>query len=294
MEHQVGQPHAKGSVRRWIAITLKCTFAIALALLISIQKSALDEGGKQVVAAVASHETRPAEGIFSAVLGEHKSIAMEDGSKLLLNTSSRASVEMSGRFRAMAIHNGEALLNIAADPRKFVVHLATIDFETTAAARAHLRLDPDGTTRVDMLEGEGWIHPADAPTQTAAVLARFQPMHLKAGSSFSMQYDVRILEQFDPDEMARKLAWTHGQVILAGDTLRDAVAEFNRYNRRQLVIGDESIARLPTGGIFYATEIDTFTRSLNQLFRIRAVRMRAGDATATDVEMLVGENYSGI
>jgi transmembrane sensor len=111
---------------------------------------------------------------------------------------------------------------------------------------------------------------------------------VSAGSSFSLRYDVRIIEQFDPDEMARRLAWTQGQVILAGEPLRDAVAEFNRYNRRQLLIGDEAIANIPTGGTFYTSELDTFTRSLNQLFGIRALRMRP------DAVMLVGDSYSGL
>ncbi len=84
-------------------------------------------------------------------------------------------------------------------------------------------------------------------------------------------------------------------MVLAGEALRDAVAEFNRYNRMQLVVGDDSIGSLPTGGAFYTTEIDTFTRSLNRLFGIRAVRTRpSGNAAAADVVMLVGADYSGM
>ena len=310
LEHQVRQPRAKRRVRRGVSLVLKCVFSVLCAVLISIQKSAVDQSGKQVIAAVStSREAPAAEPTHSTALGEHKIIAMADGSDLQLNTSSLASVEMNTRSRAVAIHHGEALLNIAADPRPFVIHLDSIDFETTEAVRAHVRLDPDGTTQVDMLEGEGWVSPAGATGQTAMVLGRsppslparplpgstFQPLRVKAGSSFFLRYDVRIVEQFDPDEMSRKLAWTQGQVVLAGESLRDAVAEFNRYNRRQLVIGDESIASLPTGGTFYVTELDTFTRSLNQLFGIRAIRASpSSTAAAKDAVMLVGDNYSGL
>ena len=274
MEHKVR--------RRWVSLTLKCAFSV---LFILIQKGSIDQGARQVAT--------PEIASYSTALGEHKSIAMEDGSELVLNTSSIASVEITKGSRSVAIHHGEALLNVAADPRKLVVHLATIDLETGAPARAHLRLDPDGTTRVDMLEGEGWVRPAGAATQSATVLGRFQPIHVKAGSSFSLHYDVRIVEQLDASEVSRRLAWTQGRVILAGESLRDAVAEFNRYNRRQLIIGDESVANLPTGGTFDATEIDTFVRSLHQLFHVRAVRMHSGD-TAADVVMLVGTGYSGL
>lgn len=289
MEHKVGQPHAKRIVRRWISTILRCAFSVLLALLLSIQKSAIDESGKQVVAAVTSHEAS-----YSTALGEQKDVAMSDGSELALNTSSHASVEITARSRSVDVQEGEALLNIAPDPRPLVVHVATVDFQPTATpARTHFRLDPDGTTRVDVLEGEGWVRPAGAPAHPGTVLGRFRPMYLKAGNSFSVHSDVRIVEQLDPEEMTRRLAWRKGQVILAGEPLRDAVAEFNRYNRRQLVIGDESIADLPTGGTFYATEVDTFARSLNQLFHIRVVRARSDDGTA-DVLMLVGTGYTGL
>ena len=269
MEHNVK--------RQWASFTLKCALSVLLTAFVSIQQSAVDQ---RTVS-------------YSTALAEHRTIVMADGSELVLNTNSLVSAEVTTRHRSLTVRHGEALLKVAADPRKLVVHLAAIDLEAAAPVRAHFRLDLDGTTRVDMLEGDGWILPAGAAARSTTVLGRFQPIHLKTGSSFSVRDDVRIVEQLDSSEMARRLAWTNGQVILAGDTLSEAVEEFNRYNRRQLVIGDQSIADLPTGGTFYATEVDTFVRSLNQLFRIRAVRMRSADAAA-DVVVLVGTGYSGL
>jgi transmembrane sensor len=272
-----------------------------LTLLISIQQSAVDPAGFR-------------QSTFSTALGEHKSVEMRDGSSMQLNTRTLASVEMDTRSRTVTIHHGEALLKIAADPRRFVLHIGgAIDLKTTEAVWAHVRLDADGALRVDMLEGEAWMQPAgmariadvtaeggaagetDATSRGLGASNAFQPLRVRAGSSFSLHADVRIVEQFDPSEMTRKLAWTRGQIVLAGEALRDAVAEFNRYNSRQLVIGDESIANLTTGGTFYATEPDTFTRSLNKLFGIHAVRMAANStADVKDVVMLVGDSYSGL
>ena len=248
--------------QRWASFVFIC------ALLISLQKSTFD---------------RPTpEPLYSSALGEHKGFMLADGSDLKLNTSTLAKVEINARSRAMTIQHGEALLNIPGDPRSFVIHLAATDFETTEAVQAHVRLDPDGATQVDVLNGEGWVRAAPSAGRS------FKPLLVRAGSSFSLRYDVRIVEQFDPAEMARRLAWTQGKVILAGETLRDAVAEFNRYNRRQLLIGDDSIANLHTGGTFYVTELDTFILSLHQLFGIRAMRTRP------DAVILVGDSYSGL
>jgi len=260
----------------WVSLLLRCTFSFVCTLLISIQQAAVDPAGIL-------------QSTYSTALGEHKSVQLRDGSSLQLNTRSLMSVEISARGRAANLHHGETLLKTAADPRFFVLHLGEIDLKTTEAIWAHMRRDLDGAPRVDVLEGEAWILPASGTAAT------FQPLRIRAGNSFSGRNDVRIVEQFDPSEMTRKLAWTHGQIVLAGDSLRDAVAEFNRYNSTQLVIGDESIANLSTGGTFYATEPDTFTRSLAQLFGIRAVRMPASSTSAAKgVVMLVGDSYSGL
>jgi transmembrane sensor len=266
-------------------------FSVICAFLISIQKSAIDHGSKQLFATITEpRQAEAAEITYSTALGEHLSVTIADGSQLQLNTSSQANVEVTARSRKVSINRGEAVLTVAAGARPLLVRLDSIELETAAPSRAHLRSDGAGVILVDMLEGDGMIRAVNTS-------ARFPPLRVRAGSSFSLQYDVRILQQFDPSEMSRRLAWTQGQVILAGETLRDAVAEFNRYNRRQLVIGDDSIANLPTGGIFYTTEIDTFALSLNKLFGIRAVRFRpsaSGGVAPPDVVMLVGADYSGI
>jgi transmembrane sensor len=72
------------------------------------------------------------------------------------------------------------------------------------------------------------------------------------------------------DDIARRVAWTEGQLIFSGETLSEAVAEFNRYNRRQLVISDPKIAGKTIGGAFKATNPDRFATALENSFRIEA------------------------
>jgi transmembrane sensor len=48
------------------------------------------------------------------------------------------------------------------------------------------------------------------------------------------------------------------------------VAEFNRYNQKQLVIADPSIAEIRIGGNLRATNVDAFVRVLEEGFPVRA------------------------
>ena len=56
-----------------------------------------------------------------------------------------------------------------------------------------------------------------------------------------------------------------------GETLAQAVDEFNRYTRVPLVIGDPELASLRLGGSFHANGSDAFVMALRQSFGVRAV-----------------------
>jgi transmembrane sensor len=79
--------------------------------------------------------------------------------------------------------------------------------------------------------------------------------------------DVKV-EKVANADIDRKLAWT--RLIFERQTLAEVVAEFNRYNRRQMVIADPAIANRRVGGGFDANDIDSFILALEHSFDIRA------------------------
>ncbi len=58
-------------------------------------------------------------------------------------------------------------------------------------------------------------------------------------------------------------------MVFDGESLSTVVAEFNRYNRRQLHIADSATARTPFTGRFEATDLESFLEALERL-NIRA------------------------
>ena len=66
--------------------------------------------------------------------------------------------------------------------------------------------------------------------------------------------------------MENELSWREGMLVFDRSTLADAVAEFNRYNRRKLVIEGEVAGEVRIGGSFEADNIDAFGRLLQQAF----------------------------
>jgi transmembrane sensor len=72
-----------------------------------------------------------------------------------------------------------------------------------------------------------------------------------------------------PQALTNTLGWRRGVLVFDNTTLGDAAAEFNRYNRMQLVIADPAIARMPIAGKFPTTGVLRFADVVTHVFGLR-------------------------
>ena len=107
-------------------------------------------------------------------------------------------------------------------------------------------------------------------------------MVLSAGESIAVSStSVLLREQLSPAILKRRMAWTDGWIWFAKAPLPEAVAEFNRYHREQLVLVDPALARLEIGGRFLSADLDSFIAALEQHFDVRAVPSAIHGTAAT-------------
>jgi transmembrane sensor len=66
-----------------------------------------------------------------------------------------------------------------------------------------------------------------------------------------------------------RLSWRQGIVVFRETLLSDAVAEFNRYNTRQIYIEDSALGSMRIGGHFRTRNAEGFVRLLAEAFPIR-------------------------
>jgi transmembrane sensor len=210
---------------------------------------------------------------YVTAIGEERSITLADGSRIDLDSKSRVRVTFSDGVRSVELLQGQALFHVARDhTRPFIVRTDNAqvravgtEFDVYRNRAATTVTVVEGTVAVLPVVGsateraepdEASSRPALSPTQSPAV----SPLTLSAGDQ------VIVTPAMQPSavkaDVAAATAWTQHELIFKGTPLEDVVAEFNRYNKRRLVIRDASIANLKVTGIFSSTEPSSLIRFL--------------------------------
>ena len=200
-----------------------------------------------------------ARGIQTTPVGETRTIELPDGSRATLSSASRVRWAMSRSQRTIELEQGEVFVDVAADANRVFVVAAGSDRAVAIGTRFSVR-KADRGTRVVVTEGR--VRFSSTGGAAPAVL---QPgMVAVAGGS-----ELRV-ESMPLDQAEGLLSWREGYLGFRNTPLAEAVAEFNRYNTRRLVIADPAIATIPIGGNFRWNNIDVFVRLLEQGFELRA------------------------
>jgi transmembrane sensor len=213
--------------------------------------------------------TRP-DGGYSTPIGGIASVPMTDGSRITLNTDSEVRVHMTPAERGIELTQGEAFFEVAKDPtRPFVVHVGSRRVIAVGTKFSVRRYGDD----VEVVVTEGKVRLASAQSSKNSLLAHtsaVDSIELLTPGTIARASDSGVLIQHEAlPEADERLGWRSGVLMLRNRTLADAIAEFNRYNVRKVVIADPNIAALKVEGNFRVTNVEGFVRLLESGFPVR-------------------------
>ncbi len=219
--------------------------------------------------------TPPTAAVAKTYLRVNERLALPDGSLVELKDGSHLAVEFSAAERRVRLI-GEAHFTVAKNPaRPFIVEAAGVTVRAVGTA-FNVRSDTaavevvvtEGTVRVDppaMAAGEPASAPLVAPLVTAG-----QRAVVALAESAAPQVNVAT-----PGEMAETLAWQTPRLQFFETPLAEAVAEFNRHNRQQLVLARPDLGTVPIGGTFRVNNPDGFVRLLQATLGVQVVSRSA-------------------
>lgn len=220
-------------------------------------------GGLAAIAAVAlvfiapSTLTNPAVD-YSAPAGQTRTVALADGSTIVLNRGSRLSVHLTARERTVRLIDGEAAFDVNHQPcRPF--HIAAGDSRIDVIGTKFDVLSHDGGLTVTVSRGLVSVSPR--------AQAGGAPILLAAGKQLRQrgQGAAPAVTTVDP---AAAFAWEDGRVIYRDERLADVAADLSRYVAKPIRV-EASIADLRVTGALAIDNETSMVRRLETFLPIR-------------------------
>lgn len=197
---------------------------------------------------------------YRTKIGAVATVPLSDGSKITLNTDSHIRVAVNPTERRIKLDQGEAFFEVSKDAaRPFVVEIA--DKRVIAVGtKFSIRREGDDI-RVLVTEGRVRIERRGIDSMAAQT-------QLAAGSEARTAQAAVLVDQPTPAQVEQLLSWRTGFIMFRDTALADAVADFNRYSARKIVIEDPAIAGIRIGGNFRCNDAAAFLWLLQSGFPI--------------------------
>ncbi|MGH6613706.1 FecR family protein [Sphingomonas sp.] len=190
---------------------------------------------------------RPGE-TYRTALGEVRRVPLADGSIAVVNTQSTVDVTIGDQVRTIRLEQGEAWFQVAHDKaRPFTVETGPVRVRAVGTAFSVRRFGNGSEVLVNEGVVEAWLAGAER-----------RLVRLTAGQRAFLADRGGTPIAVEGAEAERGLAWRAGKIDLAGEPLSYAVAEFNRYNDRKLVIADSALAGERFYGVFRVDDPEGF------------------------------------
>jgi transmembrane sensor len=175
---------------------------------------------------------------YRTAVGEQRSITLADHSMVNLNTDTALDVTLSKDLRRVDLHHGEAFFSVAHEPSRAFEVWAAGGKVRAVGTQFGVAVDRDDVT-VSVLEGIVVVQPLATGTGAAPQVTANQSVRYRSGGTIGT---VGVAD------VNRINGWREGKLVFERVPLADAVAEYNRYTTRKVVLRSAEIGRQDVSG----------------------------------------------
>jgi transmembrane sensor len=204
---------------------------------------------------------------YATPVGGLASVPMLDGSKVTLNTDSQIRIALTDTERRVELGHGEAFFEVSKDPKRPFVVRAGDKRVIAVGTKFSVRREGDD---IEIVVTEGKVRVEDGAAGQDSRVGGSADVFLTPGSIARADDAGVLVQRRTLPEAEEHLSWRTGWLMFRDLGLADAIAEFNRYSARKIVIQDPAIASLKIEGNFRATNVEAFVRLLESGFPVRA------------------------
>ena len=226
--------------------------------------------------------SQPAGQWYETGLGEQRSIQLADSSVVHINTQSRLKVDYTEAERRIELVFGEAMFEVEPNAERpfrvwaggTVAEALGTTFNVRVEDEVAIVSVVEGTVKVDKraletASAQQSLPKPAPPTEVHASAPRTEVI-LSIGEIASVPSSDDVVN-IDQDTIEAITSWRERKLVFEGDRLDVIAAEFNRYNRTQLVVSDTDLASVKFTGVFDADDPDSFVEFLEFAGGVQAV-----------------------
>ena len=191
--------------------------------------------------------------------GEHRHIALADGSAIDLDAETRLRVTLSRSERRVTLGDGQAIFDVAHDARRPFVVAASGRIVRDLGTQFDVKARGDELT-VTVARGRVEVESVSS-AGPAIALAPGQRLAIDAAG-------VGQLTRVDP---AETFSWRAGRLVYRAQPLADVVADLNRQFVEQTKIADPELGKLPITGVVVLDNPRAVVARLSLMLPIKAV-----------------------
>ena len=217
---------------------------------------------------------------YETDIGEQRSVLLDDGSLVTLNTASQIEVKYSDHRRFVRLVRGEALFKVAHEgERPFDVDTGNA---VVRAVGTQFNVDRrDDRTTVSVVEGKVQVI-AEPAENTALPAPGGSPAQKPAETEILAAAQRVVLTESGmgrPEPIANLApvtAWTQRQLVFENQSLGEVAEEFNRYNRQHILIRSAPLREQQVTGVFQANDSASFLAFISRVPGVRVTTTEQG------------------
>lgn len=200
-------------------------------------------------------------GKITTEVGELRVVALEDGTRVHLDTDSAIKVDISDDERRVRLIRGQALFDVAKDAsRPFVVSSGSVSVRALGT-KFDVANRREGV-KVILAEGAVEVTSGD------------QTWRLSPGQRIDAAPGEAVRKS--SSDVAAETSWSQGVLTFRDRPLQEAVAEVNRYSRRKIRLAADVGSLGNVSGVFALGRSEAFVAAVTTSFPLEATKKSDG------------------
>jgi transmembrane sensor len=213
--------------------------------------------------------------VISTSSGEVKHLVLRDGSRVTLGAKTELSVHYGNCLRTILLNSGEALFNVAHDPKCPFIVIAGGGAITALGTEFSVRRTLDRVT-VQVAEGIVNVQPRDTlvsvpwPKDPDVPKVAWPDAKLTQGEevTYAGTQKRSAVASEDPNVAT---AWLDGRRVYRHEPLAYLVADISRYFDESIEV-DHDVGELQFTGLVYESQVKKFLQDLEIIFPVKVAR----------------------